>query len=302
MAKQLYDYWFVQFDFPDENGKPYKSSGGKMVWNEKLKREIPGGWEVINIGSILDKVFITPRLSTDEYLPSGTYPIIDQATDVYYAGFTEREEAVVNQYPAIVFGDHSCAVKYVNFPFVRGADGTQVILSKDSNIPIEYLYYAMKGVKIGKGYARHFSFLKEQPVIVPSEKEVKDFEDTAQTFFEQITRNRKEILSLTKQRDELLPLLMNGQVSLNYDLSVVALLWRTPCRLVVGYRPFLICSREEGMSLVGACSGRCNQSRTVEKRLRVFVLGLGHGPCSLAVVMTRNQRLFLRGRGLIGRK
>ena len=219
MAKQLYDYWFVQFDFPDENGKPYKSSGGKMVWNEKLKREIPGGWEVTNIGSILDKVFITPRLSTDEYLPSGTYPIIDQATDVYYAGFTEREEAVVNQYPAIVFGDHSCAVKYVNFPFVRGADGTQVILSKDSNIPIEYLYYAMKGVKIGKGYARHFSFLKEQPVIVPSEKEVKDFEDTAQTFFEQITRNRKEIISLTKQRDELLPLLMNGQVSLNYDLS-----------------------------------------------------------------------------------
>ena len=219
MAKQLYDYWFVQFDFPDENGKPYKSSGGKMVWNEKLKREIPGGWEVTNIGSILDKVFITPRLSTDEYLPSGTYPIIDQATDVYYAGFTEREEAVVNQYPAIVFGDHSCAVKYVNFPFVRGADGTQVILSKDSNIPIEYLYYAMKGVKIGKGYARHFSFLKEQPVIVPSEKEVKDFEDTAQTSFEQITRNRKEILSLTKQRDELLPLLMNGQVSLNYDLS-----------------------------------------------------------------------------------
>ena len=218
MAKQLYDYWFVQFDFPDENGKPYKSSGGKIVWNEKLKREIPGGWEVTNIGSILDKVFITPRLSTDEYLPSGTYPIIDQATDVYYAGFTEREEAVVNQYPAIVFGDHSCAVKYVNFPFVRGADGTQVILSKDSNIPIEYLYYAMKGVKIGKGYARHFSFLKEQPVIVPSEKEVKDFEDTAQTSFEQITRNRKEILSLTKQRDELLPLLMNGQVSLNYDL------------------------------------------------------------------------------------
>ena len=220
MAKQLYDYWFVQFDFPDENGKPYKSSGGKMVWNEKLKREIPGGWEVTNIGSILDKVFITPRLSTDEYLPSGTYPIIDQATDVYYAGFTEREEAVVNQYPAVVFGDHSCAVKYVNFPFVRGADGTQVILSKDSNIPIEYLYYAMKCVKIGKGYARHFSFLKEQPVIVPSEKEVKDFEDTAQTFFEQITRNRKEILSLTKQRDELLPLLMNGQVSVNYDLSI----------------------------------------------------------------------------------
>ena len=49
MAKQLYDYWFVQFDFPNEEGKPYKSSGGAMVWNEKLKREIPQGWNAANI-------------------------------------------------------------------------------------------------------------------------------------------------------------------------------------------------------------------------------------------------------------
>ncbi len=54
MAKQLYDYWFVQFDFPDENGKPYKSSGGKMVWNEKLKREIPEGWEVVLISDLIE--------------------------------------------------------------------------------------------------------------------------------------------------------------------------------------------------------------------------------------------------------
>ena len=46
MAKQLYDYWFVQFDFPNEEGKPYKSSGGEMVWNKKLKREIPKGWNI----------------------------------------------------------------------------------------------------------------------------------------------------------------------------------------------------------------------------------------------------------------
>ena len=52
MAKLLYDYWFVQFDFPDENGRPYKSSGGKMVWNEKLKREIPQGWEPISINEV----------------------------------------------------------------------------------------------------------------------------------------------------------------------------------------------------------------------------------------------------------
>ena len=54
MARQLYDYWFVQFDFPDENGRPYKTSGGKIVWNEKLKREIPDGWEVKRLDSRTD--------------------------------------------------------------------------------------------------------------------------------------------------------------------------------------------------------------------------------------------------------
>ena len=54
MAKQLYDYWFVQFDFPNEDGKPYKSSGGKMVWNENLKREIPEGWEVVHLADFAD--------------------------------------------------------------------------------------------------------------------------------------------------------------------------------------------------------------------------------------------------------
>ena len=219
MAKQLYDYWFVQFDFPDENGRPYKSSGGKMVWNATLKRDIPEGWKVANIRRVLDKVITTPRVSTAEYLLSGSYPVIDQTSDVYCAGFTERQDAVVNQYPAVVFGDHSCAVKYVNFPFARGADGTQVILSKEKNVSIEYLYYVLKDVKIRKGYARHFSFLKEHPIILPSETEAKKFQGTVQILFEQITRNRKENLSLTKLRDELLPLLMNGQVSVNYDLS-----------------------------------------------------------------------------------
>ena len=185
-----------------------------MVWNEKLKREIPEGWKVTNIGGILDKVISTPRLSTDEYLSYGTYPIIDQTTDIYYAGFTNNKDAVVNQFPAVVFGDHSCAVKFVNFPFVRGADGTQVMLSKYANISVEYLYFVVKGIKIGKGYARHFSFLKEQPIIVPPLKEAKKFENITQIIFEQITRNRKEILSLTKQRDELLPLLMNDQITI----------------------------------------------------------------------------------------
>ena len=219
MAKQLYDYWFVQFDFPNEEGNPYKSSGGKMVWNDKLKRGIPEGWEVLLVGDILDKVQNTPRLATNEYMTNGQYPIIDQTANIYYAGFTDREDAVSKQFPAVVFGDHSCAVKYVNFPFVRGADGTQIMLSKDDRISVEYLYFAIKNIPLREGYARHYSILKEAYIIAPPTSIAKLYQKVAAKQFEMITCNRKEIISLSKQRDELLPLLMNGQVSVNYHLS-----------------------------------------------------------------------------------
>ena len=219
MAKQLYDYWFVQFEYPNEEGKPYKSSGGKMVWNEKLKREIPEGWEVLLVGDILDKVQNTPRLATNEYMTNGQYPIIDQTANIYYAGFTDREDAVSKQFPAVVFGDHSCAVKYVNFPFVRGADGTQIMLSKDDRISVEYLYFAIKNIPLREGYARHYSILKEAYIIAPPTSIAKLYQKVAAKQFEMITCNRKDIISLSKQRDELLPLLMNGQGSVNYHLS-----------------------------------------------------------------------------------
>ena len=213
MAKQLYDYWFVQFDFPNENGKPYKSSGGKMVFNEELKREIPEGWDVQLIGSLLDKVQSTPRLVTDEYLNDGLYPIIDQTTDVYFAGFTNREDAILQQYPAIVFGDHSCAVKYVNFPFARGADGTQIMLSKNENVSIEYMYFYVKDINIGKGYARHYSFVKDYPIIIPSSNPARQFAKIAEELFIKIKQLKFENQNLTHLRDSLLPMLMNGQVT-----------------------------------------------------------------------------------------
>ena len=211
----------MQFDFPNEEGKPYKSSGGKMIYNPILKREIPEGWEVKRIGDILDKVQKSTKLTTDEYQLNGKYPIIDQTVGVYYAGFTDRDDAVLNQYPAVVFGDHSCSVKYVNFPFVRGADGTQVMISRDSRISTEYLYFAVKGVRIGKGYARHYSFLKDSLIIAPTKDIASNFKEKAEELFTLITQNKEINLSLTKQRDELLPLLMNGQV--NFDLSVKVL-------------------------------------------------------------------------------
>lgn len=213
MAKQLYDYWFVQFDFPDENGNPYKSSGGKMVYNSTLKREIPEGWNLSSINDILDKVITTPRLMTDEYLKQGLFPVIDQTTDQYIIGFTNRKDAVSQQYPAIVFGDHSCVVKYINFPFVRGADGTQIILSKNENISIEYLYFYIKNINISKGYARHYSFVKDYPLIIPSNSLSIKYSSVVTKYFEKIKQLKFENIYLTHLRDSLLPMLMNGQVT-----------------------------------------------------------------------------------------
>lgn len=213
IAKQLYDYWFVQFDFPDKDGKPYKSSGGKMTYNERLKRAIPTGWDVIEIGEVLDKVTSTPHLITDEYINQGIYPIIDQTKDIYFAGFTNREDAVLKQYPVVVFGDHSCAVKYVNFPFVRGADGTQIMLSKNKQISCEYLYFAIKNIRLNKGYARHYSFVKDSLIIVPSKNIALLYETITSNLFNHISQKRFENVRFTNFRDSLLPMLMNGQVT-----------------------------------------------------------------------------------------
>ena len=219
LAKQLYDYWFVQFDFPNEEGKPYKSSGGAMVWNDKLKREIPKGWSVEAIGSILDKYPTTKRYETKEYLSHGKYPIVDQG-DAYIVGFTNEDDNLLTRHPAVLFGDHSTKVKLLDFAFARGADGTQILYSNNPNISQYYLYMVVLSLQIpNPGYSRHFKYLKELPIIIPDKRIMDAFTITVSLMFKQRKENIFSNITLSKQRDELLPLLMNGQVSLNYDLS-----------------------------------------------------------------------------------
>ncbi len=218
MAKQLYDYWFVQFDFPDEKGRPYKSSGGKMVWNVKLKREIPEGWCVEKIGNVLDKYPSTKRFKVNEYLDYGMYPIIDQS-DSYIIGFTNDHKNILTRYPAIVFGDHSTNVKLINFPFARGADGTQILYTKHNRISQYYLYFVTLLLPIpNKGYSRHFKYIKDLPIIIPNNDITVVFQETIAPLFEKIKGDIMEDIDSTKLRDALLPLLMNGQASVNYDL------------------------------------------------------------------------------------
>ena len=225
MAKQLYDYWFVQFDFPNEEGKPYKSSGEVMVYNERLGREIPQGWSTMPISEILDKYPTTKRYETKEYLSCGKYPIIDQS-DSYIAGFTNEIDHLLTRHPAVLFGDHSTKVKFLDFDFARGADGTQILYSSNKAVSQYYLYLAVSALQIpNPGYSRHFKYLKELPIIIPDLKIANKFKNIVKPLFEEWTKNIFCNIELTKQSNELLPLLMNGQVSVNSDLAVLYIIY-----------------------------------------------------------------------------
>ena len=213
MAKTLYDYWFVQFDFPDQNGKPYKSSGGKMVYNQELKREIPEGWGVESVGNLLDKVTKAEKIENNLIEFIGEIPVIDQSQK-YIAGFTNNENGLIQpQKGHVIFGDHTRVVKYINFDYARGADGTQVLISKNEHISNVLLYHMIEDFDLSNyGYARHFKFLKEKIVIVPDKEVSSKFETQANVIYEKIKNNIFENQELTRLRDWLLPMLMNGQV------------------------------------------------------------------------------------------
>ena len=213
MAKTLYDYWFVQFDFPDQNGKPYKSSGGKMVYNPELKREIPEGWGVESVGNLLDKVTKAEKIENNSIEFVGRIPVIDQSQK-YIAGFTNNQNSLIQpQNGHIIFGDHTRVVKFINFDYARGADGTQVLISNNENISNILLYHMIEDFDLSNyGYARHFKFLKEKIVIVPDKEVSSRFETQANVIYEKIKNNIFENQELTQLRDWLLPMLMNGQV------------------------------------------------------------------------------------------
>lgn len=234
MAKQLYDYWFVQFDFPDENGKPYKSSGGKMVYNEKLKREIPEGWEVkglrdvltfsnginyekgiegdkeykiINVRNItnssifinkseLDNILL-PSKQADNYLieenniiiarsgTPGSTRLIDNPNNVIYCGFIIKGSLIDSIY------------KYYVLFFLKQLEGTQA-------------------TKTGGSILQNVSqeTLKTLNLVLPSEHLTKVFNEKIMALFSLLNKKQDEKNELTHLRDFLLPMLMNGQVTI----------------------------------------------------------------------------------------
>ena len=232
MAKTLYDYWFVQFDFPDENGKPYKSSGGKMVYNEQLKREIPEGWGVEKVSEIAKTGSGgTPKSTTDEYYSNGTIPWINSgelnksiiiSTTNYITEFgLENSSAKLFPADSILIAMYGATAGKVSFlAFESSTNQAICAVTLDDNrlkyyfkFFIEDLYSHL--VTLSSGSARDNlsqDMIKNLLMINPNDRVIETFFVLVDSYFLQITNNLKQNQELTQLRDWLLPMLMNGQV------------------------------------------------------------------------------------------
>lgn len=111
------------------------------------------------------------KMKTSQYLEHGKYPIFDQGKD-YIAGYTNEDEGVFQKVPVILFGDHTGILKYITRPCFLGADGVKLLKPKDPNIVVKYLFYALSNVNIpDAGYSRHFKWLKEGEIPIPSKEQ-----------------------------------------------------------------------------------------------------------------------------------
>lgn len=246
MAKQLYDYWFVQFDFPNEDGKPYKSSGGEMVWNEKLKREIPKEWEVLNLGQITTSyqqglIRSNNQLSDNSefgYLKmgdldgKGQYSLqklarTNATSEEVFLFSLHKGDFLINVRNSKEIVGKTCLIDYVeentlfNHMLVRMSFDKVTSFYMNLLFNTDFMYRAMDGLKQGTTtvIALYQEDLYRLPIVVPTKNVMDTFSIIEKSILNQKELLTNEIISLIKQRDELLPLLMNGQISVNSDLS-----------------------------------------------------------------------------------
>ena len=236
MAKQLYDYWFVQFDFPNEEGKPYKSSGGAMVWNEKLKREIPQGW---HCGTLLDIAEYTNGLACQKYRPTDNNKLPVIKIKEMHDGLSADTEWVkadipddVKVFDGDVLFSWSASLEVMLWAYGNGGLNQHIfkVTSKNGYPRSFYFYQLIHYVGVFKQIAEarkttmgHITqdHLRQSTIALPPNIDVANkLEEKLCPIFDAIVKNNQEIMALTKQRDELLPLLMNGQASVNYHLCV----------------------------------------------------------------------------------
>ncbi|EKB47830.1 restriction endonuclease subunit S [Cecembia lonarensis] len=250
MAKLMYDYWFVQFDFPydfrqdkpaDETSnakdvKPYKSSGGKMVWNKELKREVPEGW---GSASLLDIAIFDNGLACQKFRPmegENSYPVIKirEMRDGITPS-TERASIKIPKKNLIDDGDilfsWSASLEVMQWTGGKGALNQHIFKVHSKKYPKSFYYMEVKS------YLKHFKMiaelrkttmghitidhLKQSRIVLPPFEIIKELDKLLEPIFEQQLVLDKQNQELSEKRDWLLPMLMNGQVRVdrNYELK-----------------------------------------------------------------------------------
>ncbi len=242
MAKQLYDYWFVQFDFPNEEGKPYKSSGGAMVWNEKLKREIPQGWSVLSVNDIAASVRGV-SYAKDDMVDSNNgvlvlrgnniqdnHLIYDSNVAYIPSSFVSENQRIrpLDIIMTMSSGSKEHIGKSAMFQFASedtfGAFLTKFTAKEHCAYLLfnlfnsKYFKAKIKSIACGTGINNLTNqTFDEIYVVMPEDELLLEFDKMQSQIFAEIGLIEKSNIELTKQRDELLPLLMNGQASVNSD-------------------------------------------------------------------------------------
>ena len=232
MAKTLYDYWFVQFDFPDENGKPYKSSGGKMVFNETLKREIPVGWEVKKLSAFAKTGSGgTPKSTVKEYYENGQIPWINSGE--LNQPFIVKTENFISEIGLKNSSAKLFPKQTILMAMYGATAGKTSIISFEATtnqaicavMPLDkIMFYYTKHVlddmykyliNLSTGSARDNlsqDKIRNLDIVIPSEELSRKFCKIVTPFFRKIEINLQENQELAQLRDWLLPMLMNGQV------------------------------------------------------------------------------------------
>ena len=231
LAKTIYDYWFVQFDFPDKNGKPYKSSGGKMVWNEQLKCDVPKGWEIGNLSSLctISSSQCNPSRMDQTEIEHYSIPAFDAGV---FPAFDAPQSILSNKFivpkSAILYSKLNAQFKRIWDPLhiteTPIASSEFVVYLPKENLYRGYIYAVLNDERFF-GFANSISscstgsrkrFTPETTyryaLAIPPREILIAFSRQYSAMLESIRGLRMLIDSATKQRDFLLPLLMNGQV------------------------------------------------------------------------------------------
>lgn len=231
MAKQLYVYWFVQFDFPDENGNPYKSSGGEMVYNSTLKRDIPAGWEVSSYGEEFDvKLGGTPSTSEDSFWENGTinwlnsgevqnFPINSSEKKITESALNGSSTEFLPKGSVLISITRYLRVTILNIDAcinqsVAGFAETELL-------KYPYTYFALTAevprlMKLRTGAQQpHINkeIIEESPLLLPPENLLLQYYAKSSPILNTLIKRSEETEELTHLRDSLLPMLMNGQVT-----------------------------------------------------------------------------------------